>query len=127
MNVGDIYVWETARATGHDLRRKYHLYIGEAGWRDDGHAFLFISSNDYGGDFQILQTDYGFLTKERSFISCTGIVVYPIVELNTYSMVKIGRLRQVDAHGLHSALAGSDTMEQWQIALCCSAIFTLMR
>lgn len=126
MNIGDIYLWETDRAKGHALRRKFHMYVGEAGWKDDGHAFLFISSNDYGGDFKILQSDYAFLTKEFSYISCNGIVVYPASEINGYAPIKVGSLRPADAAALHSALAGSDTMEQWQIHLCCGAVARLI-
>ena len=126
MNTGDIFVWETDRAKGYELRRKYHMYIGEAGWRDDGHAFLFISSTDYGGDFKILQSDYSFLAKEHSYISCGSIVVYPVDELSSYAPVRVGRLRAADAHTLHSSLAASDTMEQWQIRLCCDAIAQLI-
>jgi hypothetical protein len=127
MKIGDIYIWETDRAKGHNLRRKFHLYIGEAGWRDDGHAFLFISSNDYGGDFQIFQTDYNFLTKENSYISCNGIVVYPVSELERVAPIKVGTLRTADAANLHAAIAGSETMEQWQIRLCCDAVAHLIR
>ena len=126
MKIGDIYSWETERATGHELRRKYHLYIGEAGWREDGHAFLFISSNDYGGDFRILQADYSFLTKESSYISCNSIVVYPVSELRGYAPTKVGSFRSADAAALHSSLAKSETMEQWQIQLCCTAVAQLI-
>ena len=126
MRVGDIYVWETDQAKGHELRRKFHIYIGEAGWREEGHAFLFISSNDYGGDFEIFQSEYSFLTKEKSYISCNGIVVYPFGGLSNYSPVKVGRLLSEDAAALHSTLAGSDTMVSWQIRLCCTAIAALI-
>lgn len=102
------------------------MYIGEAGWKDDGQAFLFISSNDYGGDFKILQSDYAFLTKPISYVSCNGIVVYPASELGGYTPIKVGNLRPADAVALHSALAGSDTMEQWQIQLCCRAVAGLI-
>lgn len=126
MNVGDILVWDTAQAMGYDQRRKYHLYIGDAGWRDDGHAFLFINSIDYGGDYQINRINYTFLFKEISFIGCNGLVVYPEHELKQYQIVKCGELRTDDARGLHSALAASETMEGWQITLCCRAISTLI-
>lgn len=126
MMIGDIYVWDTNRAVGHDTRRKYHLYIGEAGWRDDGHAFLFISSHDYGNDYRILREDYPFLTKEESFVSCNGIVVYPTLELKQYSITKVSALRPEHAQELHSSLAGSETMEGWQIRLCCEAISQLI-
>jgi len=126
MNVGDILVWETARAKGFDQRRKYHLYIGDAGWREDGLAFLFINSADYGGDFKIGRVNYTFLSKEVSFIGCNGLVVYPEDELRQYQIVKCGELRKQDANGLHDALASSETMECWQIRLCCDAIRPLI-
>jgi hypothetical protein len=58
MQVGEIYFWNTDKAAGRDSRDKYHLYIGECSW-EDGHAFLFISKADYGGDFSIHKKDYG--------------------------------------------------------------------
>ena len=126
MNVGDILVWVTARAKGHDQRRKYHLYIGDAGWREDGHAFLFINSANYGGDYKIVRGNYTFLSREVSFIGCNGLVVYPEDELRGYQIVKCGELQSQDAHGLHDALAESETMEAWQISLCCDAIRPLI-
>jgi len=124
MNVGQIFVWDTRRAQGHDLRRKYHLYIGEAGWREDGQAFLFISSSNYGFDYEIYQTDYPFLTKEVSYVSCNGMVVYPEEELNRYQSVRVGMLLPNHVQELHSAIGSSDVMEAWQITLCCNALAT---
>lgn len=126
MRPTEIFVWETQRAIGYELRKKYHVYIGEAGWRQDGHAFLFINSTDYGGDFRISRDDYSFLTKQESFIGCTGIVVYPQDELRRYKITRCGQLREEHAQGLHEALSVSDSMEGWQITLCCNAIRPLI-
>jgi hypothetical protein len=61
MNAGDIHVWDTDQATGYAIRRKYHVYLCEAGWRAEGHAFLFISSANYGCDYKMRFADYLFL------------------------------------------------------------------
>ncbi len=122
MIVGEIYVWNTDKAQGHELRWKYHLYIGEAGWREEGHAFLFINKANYGEDFEISRTDYGFLTLDVSYICCTSIVTYTDSELSDCSPVKVGQLHNAHAKNLHTVLVDSEFMEGWQIKLCCSAL-----
>jgi hypothetical protein len=69
MQVGEIYYWNTDKAAGHDSRFKYHVYIGEC---EDGHAFLFISKADYGGDFAIHKKDYSFFPLAVSYIMLSG-------------------------------------------------------
>ena len=121
MNVGEIYVWDTTQAIGHEVRRKYHVYLCEAGWRADGHAFLFISSANYGSDYQICSADYPFLVR-NSFISCAGIVTYSDKEIAAANPMRVGVISKVHLSGLHRAIAGSETMVGWQIAMCCDAL-----
>ena len=122
MNLGEIYAWDSDQAAGHAKRRKYHVYLCEGGWRVQGHAFLFVSSADYGGDYRIDKTDYAFLTKEYSFISCGNIVTYADSDLNSANPEFLGKISISDLQGLYHAIARSDTMEQWQIRLCCDAL-----
>lgn len=122
MKVGEIFVWITDQAAGHERRRKFHVYIGEAGWRDDGHAFLFISSGDYGGDYCIRQDDYGFLTKAVSYVSTQSLVVYPDAMLTAGAPARVGQLRREHMGELREAVARSEIMERWQIRLVCEAI-----
>lgn len=57
MKLGEIYVWETEKAKGHDSRRKYHVFICEADSLGEN-TFLFISRNDFFDDYEIAKRDY---------------------------------------------------------------------
>jgi hypothetical protein len=96
MVVGEIYLWDTNKAKGHDSRDKYHLYVAESQW-DDGHAFLFINKTDYGGDFALSKTDYPFFPLATSYISLSGIIPYSDVELTAVTPELKGRLTRVIA------------------------------
>ncbi len=62
MNVGEVYYWITDRAVGYKLRAKFHIYIGDAGWREEGAAFMFVNSDNYNGaDYPLYSKDYPFL------------------------------------------------------------------
>ena len=122
MKLGEIYVWVTDQAFGHQVRRKYHIYLCEAGWRTQGHAFLFISSADYGGDYPIRNADYGFLKNEVSYVSCGNIVTYSDDEVAAAKPEKVGSLSLGHLKDLYQAVAASETMEQWQIDLVCKAL-----
>lgn len=123
MNVGEIYFWVTDKAVGHSSRPKFHVYIGEAGWREQGHAFLFISSSNFTGcDYQINKVDYAFLTKDVSFVSCGRIVAYADHELAAAAPKFFGALSHQHLAQLRTAIANSDVMENWQILLVCGAI-----
>lgn len=121
MNVGEIYVWESTQAIGHAVKRKYHVYLCEAGWRAEGHAFLFISSGDYGSDYKITATDYPFLVRD-SFVSCGGIVTYPEAELLIAKPLLVGVLLKHHLSELYGAIRNSETMTGWQVAMCCEAL-----
>lgn len=120
MILGEIYRWDTDQAIGHVLRRKYHIYLGEAGWRVDGHAFLFISSADYGGDYPLSKVDYPFFTNPLSYVSCNGIVSYSDAELAFADPQLMGSLSPLHLAALRNAVAASETMEGWQINLVCN-------
>lgn len=60
MNVGEIYLFISDKAKGYDRRRKFHVYMCEAGWRDDGEAFLFINSINYSCDYRIVRDNYAW-------------------------------------------------------------------
>ena len=118
---GEIYVWDTDQALGYDIKRKFHVYICEAGRRADGHAFLFISSANYVGDYKILSADYAFLVRD-SFVSCRGIVTYPDADIVAAKPQLIGRLSKVHMAKLFKAISASEAMVSWQIRLCCEAL-----
>ena len=120
MNTGDIYVWATRKAKGHDERTKYHVFICESDWRD-GNIFLFISSINYGGDFEI--AGYDFLPNDASFVSCTAIVDYSDDELeNDYQPELVGRLRDEDLSNLFDAVAASELLEGRHIRRVCQTL-----
>ena len=124
MNVGDIFVWVTNQAIGYEARKKYHVYLCDAGWRAEGHAFLFISKADYGGDYAIRKADYGFLSLEISFVSCNSIVCYSEADLLAARPQKVGQLSKAHLAELVRVISDSDIMEQWQINLACNALRT---
>jgi len=68
MNLGEIFVWETEKALGFAIRKKYHVFICSGDWQADN-TFLFISKSDYGGDYPISNKDYPFLPLVTSYIS----------------------------------------------------------
>lgn len=121
MKLGEIYVWVTDQVRGREDRRKYHVYLCEAGWRAEGHAFLFINSSDYGGDYPISNADYPFLTQEISFVGCY-IETYTEEKLAAIGPKLCGVLSDKHLIELRDAIASSDTMEQWQINLACEAL-----
>jgi hypothetical protein len=122
MNLGEIYLWVTNQAIGYESRRKYHIYLCDAGWRVDGHAFLFISKTNYGGDYPIKSSDYRFLPLETSYVSCNNIITYSESELQKLDQQPLGVLSKKHMVELFNFIAGSDTMEQWQIDLACKAL-----
>lgn len=121
MLVGEIYFWDTNKAKGHDSRDKYHLYIGESQW-DDGRAFLFINSTDYGGDFALAKADYRFFPLEISYISLSGIVPYTDQELAAAAPELKGRLTAAHMQALFNAVAGCKTMTPREILLVGNAL-----
>jgi hypothetical protein len=121
MHVGEIYFWNTDKATGHDSRNKYHLYIGDCPW-ENGHAFLFISKADYGGDFAVYKKDYGFFALDISYVSLSGIVSYTDQELKDAAPQLKGRLSKDHMQQLFNAVAGCKTMVNREILLVGNAL-----
>jgi hypothetical protein len=120
MNVGEIYYFISTQAAGHNLRPKYHIYLGELGWRLDGQAFLFINKNNFDNDYPLKKSDYDFFPLEVSFVS--GVVSYSASELAAANPVKKGVLSKKHLQGLHDAIAASNTMEGYAINLVCKAL-----
>ncbi|MCX7313463.1 MAG: hypothetical protein NTV56_17450 [Alphaproteobacteria bacterium] len=123
MLVGEIHIWSTDKAKGHDSRNKYHLYIGECAW-EDGHAFLFINSGKYGSDFELLKLDYLFFPLEKNYISLTGIIPYSDRELESMAPVLKGRLTNQHMKDLFNAVADCKTMPNREVLLVGNALKT---
>jgi len=127
MKLGDIYVWETDQAKGHERRKKYHLFICVGDWQEEN-TFLFISSQDYGGpDFKIEKSDYPFLSKNESYASCTEIVCYTDNELSGSEAVLIARLTDEHIFSLREHILASEIMERKHINRICQAIDAYFR
>src|SRR5437868_5127068 len=95
MIVGEVYFFISNRARGHDTRAKYHVYVGEGNWREQGHAFLFINSSNITGDaYEINQENYAFLTLPVSYID--GLICYEADYLRDCNPVRVGKIS--DAH-----------------------------
>lgn len=126
MNVGEIYYWSTDQAVGYQRRFKYHIYIGDAGWREDGKAFLFINRDNYNGfDYPLYKADYPFFTSDVSFVSCNNLVVYPEEYLGLVHPQFMGTMAKEHLLELRDAVARSEVMEHWQIALVCGVLDAL--
>ena len=121
MILGDIFLWDTTQAIGHERRWKYHVYICPLDWRA-GHTFLFISKANYGCDYEIRKADYPFLTLDSSFISCTGIVHYDDKELNAFPKKAVGRLAGAHLKELNSAIGAGGAMVAWEELRVCNAL-----
>jgi hypothetical protein len=124
MKLGEVFIWETDQALGHQTRNKFHIFICEED-AADGHTFLFISSTDYGSDFQILQTDYGFLTHD-SFISIGRIVCYTEIQLAAFKKKSVGQISKEHLQQLFNVVQGSETMEVKDIKRVCNALKVVM-
>lgn len=119
MILGSVYYWESDQVIGHDLRNKYHIYIGDGDWRHQGHVFLFINKSNAHGGYKITNPPYTFLKYSESYVSCTGIACYG----DDVVAGKIGTLKgqiQIEhLRELRAAIAASDVMEEYAIGLVC--------
>jgi len=89
MDLGEIYVWDTDKAKGYDIRQKYHVYICEPDWQYE-HTFLFVSKANYNGDYPIYHKDYPFLSLEVSYVG--DCVFYSDAELTASKPRLLGKL-----------------------------------
>jgi hypothetical protein len=121
MKVGDVFVWETDKAIGHDSRKKLQVFICSGDWLEDN-TFLFISSTDYGGDFRISAARYEKFLTYDSFIACGSIVAYTDDELMACAPKFVGRLLLEDLRSLHDAVAASEVLEGRHILRVCAAL-----
>ena len=120
--LGTVYFWNTDKADGHEWRWKYHVYLGEADWPDEGRVFLFINKSDYGGDFRIEKKDYDFLSLDHSFIGCGSRVIYSDAEIKAAGAQHKGCISKEHLRQLYSAVAASETMERRQIKQVCALL-----
>jgi hypothetical protein len=122
MRLGDIFYWNTDKASGYDNRYKYHLYITVGDWRFDGNVFLMINKSDYGDDYKILKVDYDFFPLDYSFIGCGSTIVYSDAELSDANPEHKGRLSDTHIKQLYEYVQNSETMSGHEIKLVCTSI-----
>jgi hypothetical protein len=120
MKLGQVFYWETDKAKGHDKRFKYQVFICDDDW-EAGYTFLFISSDDGGGDYRITNPPYKFFPKSESYVSCSSIVTYDEDELDQIGKA-VGQLTAEHLKELHDAILSSFLMEQRYIKRVCNAI-----
>lgn len=119
MRLGDVFEWATPKAKGHDLRTKFHVFICRQGRES---TFLFVSSEDFGGDFEITNPPHEFLWKGNGYICTRSVVTYTDDELDGFAEEPVGRLTDDDITGLNFAISNSFSMEQGHIRLICGEI-----
>jgi hypothetical protein len=90
MKTGEIFLWTTGKAKGHNSRDKYHIFICVGDWAE-ANTFLFISSLNYFADFKIDKIDWPQMPKEESFIS-PNPVFYTDAELASFTIKRAGYL-----------------------------------
>ena len=124
MAVGDVFLFVTTHAKGHDKREKLHIFLGTTDhFRAPAeYAFLFISSANYDQCFPISFADYGEFLKYDSFISCGNLVFYSADELKEISPKKVGSISHAHLGKLREHLADHEVMVGWQITVVCEAI-----
>jgi hypothetical protein len=120
MKLGEVYVWETDKASGYAWRDKMHVFICDADGPNDD-TFLFISSNDWCADYPLSASNYPFLNHD-SFIACSVTVTYSEHELQDCKPKLLGQLSQADLQGLYKAIAASETMEQRDVVRLCNVL-----
>jgi len=120
MKLGEVYLWETDKAQGHEKRRKFHVYICEHD-NGDGSAFLYINSVDWYGDYKIAQADYNFLSHD-SFVGCSAVVQYTEAELKAAAPQLVGQLSELHLKGLRDAIIAAETMERRDTNCVCKAL-----
>ncbi len=120
MKIGEIYYFVTTKATGHQSRPKYHLYIGELGWRLEGHGFLFINKNNLDDGYPLYKKDYEFFPLEVSFVS--GLVGYDQQELDDSKLKLCGQLSKTHLSELYRAVSNSEFLEGWVIREVCQKL-----
>jgi hypothetical protein len=121
MRTGEIYKWETDKATGYDRRDKYHIYICESDWTAEN-TFLFVSSTNNGGDYEVRNHPYTCFPKPFSFVSTSSIVEYTDNELAGLNLSPLHCLSDQHLRELHDAIRDSFVMERRQITRLCNAI-----
>ena len=122
MKLGEIYYFTSNQALGYQARPKYHVYVCDSGWVGDGHAFLFISSANYGGDLRISKPDYPFLTYDVSYVSCGNPVFYSDEYLASVAPRFVAALKPAHVRDLYKLVLDSETMEGRYIKLVGGAL-----
>lgn len=122
MQLGEVYLWETSKAHGHDKRKKYHVFICVDG---DDHVFLFVNTADWFNDYKIAKGNYNFLTYD-SFIGCSAIVTYTGFDIAIAMPQLVGQLTVDDMKGLRDAIIAAETMEQRDANTVCKALAAIL-
>ncbi len=125
MKLGEVFLWVTDKALGHENRKKFHIFICEEDGLD-GHTFLFISSDHYRHDFKIEQADYeDFLTHDSS-ISLGRIICYSDEELKRFRIERVGKIKKTHLQKLFHKVQGSETMTGRDIKRVCNALKVIL-
>jgi hypothetical protein len=125
MRAGDIYYFPSDKVKGRAERNKYHLYVCDGDWRDDGdYVFLFINkSNSFADGFEIRKADgYGCLSLEVSYIGCASTIAYDAAYLKAHAGKPVGRLRDEDIEPLIVHIQAGGVLEGYNIARICAAL-----
>ena len=123
MKCGEVYYWTSDQAKGHDVRDKYHVYIGEGDWRHQGHVFLFINkSNAHGNGYEITKPPYDFLKLLRSYVSCGDHAEYGDDVVPPKIGPCLGRLGPAHRAELRRTVDASDVMATYTQELVCAAL-----
>ena len=123
MNLGEIYLWETDRAQGHEKRFKYHIFICND--EDGNHVFVYINSVEWHMDCKILKANYDFLEYD-SFIGCNAVETFTPKLLAGFKPKLLGQLSAADMKSLRDAIIGAETMPTQDANRVCKALASVL-
>ncbi len=129
MRFGDILYFTSEKVRGREQRPKYHVYLFEGDWRDDGeYGFLFINkSNNFDNGFEIRKADGYKIELDQSYIICALPVAYTEAELDTSDIENCGRLRDEDIEPLIAQVQASQVLEAHHITKICAGLRSLLK
>lgn len=121
---GDVFRFITDQAIGHARREKLHVFLAvtDSHRAPADHAFILISSLNYGSCFPLLQRDYPAFLSHDSFISCSALVFYDRAHLASTSPRRCGAIRKDHLIALRHHLSDHEVLTQWEITLACKAL-----
>jgi hypothetical protein len=118
MELGEVYLWETDLPQGRGKRRKFQVFVGQAGRFS---LFLFINTMEWFKDYKLLRADYSFLEYD-SFVACNAVASYTADQLKNAAPALVGKVSAQHLKELRDAIIAAETMPQGQANFVCKSL-----